>query len=763
LALQKIIRIFSGRPIIVLLLALFVWTPVRGQVPHGGRPLDDGIEQNSALRSSVDFFVEMPDFDPDSALMVDNLPGNRVGGLRFAHTFYTDIAPENAGTTFHTEDGTMVWRVGIRSNGAYSLNVLFSEFNLPEGAKVFLYNTDRSRVLGSFTRENKPDGGEFSVAPVEGDELIIEYQEPANASFSGKIRITEVNHDYRGLFRSGTRFNYLDQPCVPDLSCNAAYDTIGRSVCLIIINGNTYCTGTFINNTAKDGKPYLITASHCLNNNADNGTRVVAFLNYGSPRCDNRIRGSEEFSISGSVTRALSNEVDFALLEFTELPPADYRPYLAGWSLKTTTAPDLPFTGIHHPFGEVKKYCLEEDSVDMADWTSGENIQAGNHWYISQWNKGHTWEGSSGSGLFDKDNRFRGGLTGGGSGGPISGGGCMAYGTDEGDFYFRFDRAWAQFDASDKQLKHWLDPLASDDQQSTVTTLDGLDPYATNPSRRISNLAVSDTMGKISLEKPGWGSIFGHNSLTTELFAEHFTTNDSSMIQGAYIVAAKGHNNSQLPIIIRVYAGGSVPGSPLGKIILNPNYVDYVSGSFVSKAKSYFSNRENYVRFDTPISVGTDFYVGYNIEYPISVSEDSFYVYAAIRSAESVNTSFFYYAEGWLPYTQHPEKPVFTSLWIEPVIAWDTITLPNEETYSIPRPTLVWSATESILRVYFPDLWTGETVAELFDVTGKRVLQTTIYPPLGEISIQDNSPRMLIIRLRNYKNTLSLKTIISKP
>jgi lysyl endopeptidase len=762
---QKNTRILSDEPIVLFLLALFVFTPARGQVPHGGWPLRTGIEQNSTLRSSVDFFVDMPNFDLDSTLTIDNLANNRVGGLRFAHTFYTDIAPENAGTTFHTEDGTLVWRVGIRSSGAYSLNVLFSEFSLPKGAKVFLYNTDRSRVLGAFTCENKPEGGEFSVAPVEGDELIVEYQEPANAAFSGKIRISEVNHDYRGLFRSGTRFNYLDQPCVPDLSCNAAYDTIGRSVCLLIINGNTYATGTLINNTAKDGKPYLITAAHCLSNKASNGTRVVAFFNYGSPRCNKGIRGSEEFSVSGSVTRAISKEVDFALLELTELPPVDYRPYLAGWSLDTTTANALPFTGIHHPYGEVKKYCLEEDSVIMADWASGSDIEKGNHWYISQWNIGHTWEGSSGSALFDKYNRFRGGLTGGGSGGPISGGGCQDYGTNEGDFYFRLDRGWNQFPDSSKQLKHWLDPLSSDEKSSTVTTIDGMDPYETNPARRISNLAVSDTMGKIDLDKPGWGSIFGHNSLTTTDFVEHFTIQDSNFILGTYLIAAKGHNNSQLPVTVKVYAGGDLPGPVLDSAVLNPHYIDYVSGDFVSKTKNYFTNRENYIRFDTPISVGTDFYIGYTITYPISSTEDSFYVYAAIREENTItNTAFFKYAGNWLPYTSHPEKPVNTTLWIEPVIAKDSvISYNNTEDKLTSNPILVWSSSESILYVSFPDEWIGETSAELFDLTGKKMLRTTLMPPLGTIQIQDISPKMLILRLKNSQTTCSLKIIISQP
>ena len=40
---------------------------------------------------------------------------------------------------------------------------------------------------------------------------------------------------------------------------------MGQSVVLLIIDGSVGCTGTLINNTDNDGKPYLLTASHCLN------------------------------------------------------------------------------------------------------------------------------------------------------------------------------------------------------------------------------------------------------------------------------------------------------------------------------------------------------------------------------------------------------------------------------------------------------------------------------------------------------------------
>lgn len=749
----------NWKQISLFLLFLLTVHQLHAQIPHGiSRPLVEGAEKASSLGSAVDYFVEMPSLDTDSARYIDDLPGNRVGGLRFAHTFFTNLSPENSGITFHTEDGSRIWKVGIRSNGAFSLNVLFSQYELPKGASVFLYNPDRSVVLGPFTCENRPNGGEFPVAPVQGDELIVEYREPSEASFNGKLRITEVNHDYRGLFRSSPTFDPTDLPCIPDASCNPALETIARSTCLLIINGSLYCTGTLLNNTALDGKPYVLTASHCLNNNSSYGNRIIAFLNYESPRCDNRIRGSEEFSVSGSVCRALNNEVDFALVELLESPPKEYRPYLAGWSLQTKTNDDKPFTSIHHPNGDVRKYAVEEDSLPMMDWPSAkDSIKAGNHRYVEHWEVGHTWGGSSGCGLFDRNLRLRGGLTGGSSGGYL---GCEAY--NEGDFFFRFDRAWNQSPDVSKQLKHWLDPITPDSLPTSTLTLDGLDPFMDNPAKRISNLQKTDLLSKVYLNG-GWGSPFGHSKQKTTLFAERFSRTDSTLVYGTYLVVAKGTNNSDKPVYVVIYAGGETPGSILGKALINPNYPDYVprSESFVNKTKTYFSNKENYVRFNKPVRVGTDFFIGFEIKYPITSVEDTFHVFAALRT-EPLNTSYFKRGVRWQAYSSHPTNPMNTSMWIEPVVAKDTSHTPIDTSsfISVVRPTVAWSAAESKVIIAFPFQWIGTTTVEFFDLAGRVVKKTVLEPPLGFVYMSDETPKLLLIRMNNGKTVATQKVMI---
>ena len=242
--------------------------PLVAQVSHGGRPLP-----LSALRSAEsDWLVEMPAFDLAEQLRIDSLEATDLrNGFRFAYKFLTDYRPDNAGRWFTLPDGTRVWRFGIRSRGACSLNLLFTEYELPEGAQLFLYNADQTQVLGAFSHLNKSEKAVRPTALIEGESVIVEYQEPAQAAFHGQLAIGEVNHGYRSLQSGEPGSPWSSLSCIPSPLCYA--DSLGvgnpiqRSVVLLVINGNLFCTGALVNNSDQDGTPYLLTASHCLNDN----------------------------------------------------------------------------------------------------------------------------------------------------------------------------------------------------------------------------------------------------------------------------------------------------------------------------------------------------------------------------------------------------------------------------------------------------------------------------------------------------------------
>ncbi|MDR0547687.1 MAG: lysyl endopeptidase, partial [Dysgonamonadaceae bacterium] len=335
------------RTIIILFVCLTnlcAVLPLSAQISFGGKPLFINHSEATDLRSEQAIpVVEMPVFDLDSALRLDKInEQNMRGSFTFAHKFYTKIRKETDGENGVLPDGTKYWRVAIHSSKAYSINLLFTKFRLPEGGKLFIYNTDFSHVIGAFDSRNNSDDGILPVRPVSGEEIIVEYSEPADAPFEAELEIGEVNHDYRDILRNEPANDNnatINFACMADAICEAADNPNTRAVVLLIINGTSGCTGTLINNAENDGTPYLLTAVHCLNSEiahsvsknkdfyiARAGT-IIAFFNYQRPICGSSLRATEEMTLARTYPRTIMEKQDIALLEFQERPPFYYNAY----------------------------------------------------------------------------------------------------------------------------------------------------------------------------------------------------------------------------------------------------------------------------------------------------------------------------------------------------------------------------------------------------------------------------------------------------
>ena len=310
-----------------------------------------------------------------------------VKPYRFANPIAVNFNMENSGVWTILEDGSAIWRLRIASEDAFSLNVIYDIFNIPQGAEFFVYSENREMVLGAFTNYNhKPHGG-FSTAPVIGDTIILEYNEPYNPQFGGDINISTVSHDYRNIFFNEERGYGDSGSCNNNVACSVAdnWQEEVRSVAMILTaGGSRLCTGSIVNNGAQDLTPYFLTANHCLGGN----NSWIFMFNYESPVCTNQ-NGPTNMTVSGSTLLGSSSTSDFALLLLNETPPESYNVHYAGWDISGST-PNIP-VGIHHPSGDIKKISFDYDNAS----------NSGSFWDVDSWDDGTTEPGSSGSPLFD--------------------------------------------------------------------------------------------------------------------------------------------------------------------------------------------------------------------------------------------------------------------------------------------------------------------------------------------------------------------------
>lgn len=344
--------------------------------------------------------------------------------FQFGYSFNVNIDFKKE-ATIDTLDIGVLYRYEIESSGAYSINVIFSEYEVPRGAKVFIYSFDQEYVIGAFTSNNNKASKILPTIPVKGDKIIIEYFEPHFPDFEGKITVGKVGHDFTDVLNTSESDDFGSSGnCQVDINCSEGDDWQDqkRSVLRILKDGNTWCSASLLNNTNQDGRAYVLTAHHCLCNQSNIDESVFIF-NYESPSCGGP-DGSISQSISGGTLRATGGGADFTLLELSKMPLSTFNAFYAGWD--RNDAQGAGGVGIHHPRGDVKKistYTMVPPNSDCMDFNQGygcgSNFISNDNFYQINWvatanGHGVTEGGSSGSPLFNNQGRVIGQLFGAG-------------------------------------------------------------------------------------------------------------------------------------------------------------------------------------------------------------------------------------------------------------------------------------------------------------------------------------------------------------
>jgi hypothetical protein len=487
----------------VFILALPIHQGIFAQLSQGGAPIAAG-----SLKSSFQW-INLEDARVDELLLEDQADAIRgMKNRRIAREMPVLLNPEQDGTWEWTPDGTRIWRLGIRGAGARALGIVFNRYFLEEGARLFLYDPMKKKVLGAYTNANNKSSAILPVSYLPGEELIIQLELPMELANYGELQVGTVRYAYLPVFQdkslNDAYFGRSDT-CNVDINCppEAYLQGLKRSV-VRMINAEL-CTGVLVNNTNEDGKPYIYTAAHCVFDHGEYQPTVFYF-NYESPTC-NGPDGNNQFSIAGATLVATgdtsenprdADSLDFALLELSVTPPVSFMPFYAGWNRSKSPAQNT--TTIHHPKGDVKKVSRDDDPPETSYHKDNylPLLVKYSHWRILEWDMATTQPGSSGCPLFDQNQRVVGTLTTGDAD-------CV---NSVNDYYTKFDYAWDYYDAPAKQLKHWLDPAGTG-----TMTLNGLDPLAvagTAPpeeprSRIYPNPA--DGLLHIQTDLPGHGNI----------------------------------------------------------------------------------------------------------------------------------------------------------------------------------------------------------------------------------------------------------------
>jgi len=713
-----------------------------GQLSEGGFPL-----QVITLKSSKTDVMKLPTLKQsviDSLINKNTSAETDLKPFTFAHAFDVDYNASNSGQWYSTNAGYNVWKLTIQSENAKSLNIIFSDIELPQDTRLFLYNEEEDQYLGAFTSQNNKTSHKFAVAPVAGDQITIQYEVPENLGTPVNFKITQVNHDFIGILKSVRRpyRGWAAGECNVDINCEIGdpWTNLKNAVCRLIVGGTEICSGTLINNTAEDQTPYVISAAHCYDNGGDEEadwnrahTTIYTF-NYESPYCA-PLDGDPVHTLSGAVMKAKSDSLDFALVIMNEIPPPSYRPYFAGWN-HSGGLPDSAVS-IHHPYGDIKKIAIENDPLSVSDFArnkpyDGYTRQA--FFEVSEWDDGVTEIGSSGGGLFNTSKQLIGTLTG----------GSAECGNAINDYFSRFDLQWDYKSDSTKQLKCWLDPVNSGEEALTGKYFNSGD----NLCNSFTNLTDDDEHGNIKLTVSGqfngyWG---GTNNVGITEFVERFYIPGDEILDGVSFGVGKlytSNSGSDKEITVKVYNGNAYPETQIYSQTVN--------------IEGFAEDAMNYISFDETVEPDDTFFVGFKLSG--LQAQDTFAIYQSLRSGNNPENHFYYYQNSqWQSFSESNQDDYGIVNVMELIACnYDEIT----DTPNVELPASVWlypNPAKSEITLESDSKIKPETVS-IYNVIGQEInvnfLNTETYRI--QLDLSGNTQGIYFIRFKYQDSYVTRK------
>jgi lysyl endopeptidase len=130
---------------------------------------------------------------------------SQISSFHFAFDFKRKINIKEIGTWDTLDNDNRICRLKIICPDAYSIHLIYSNFELPDGGYLFLYNNMKNFVIGAFSKINNKKSKLFATELIPGDTCWIEYYEPKEVKGIGTIEISNVFHGFIGMFHDNIK------------------------------------------------------------------------------------------------------------------------------------------------------------------------------------------------------------------------------------------------------------------------------------------------------------------------------------------------------------------------------------------------------------------------------------------------------------------------------------------------------------------------------------------------------------------------------
>ena len=293
-------------------------------------------------------------------------------------------------------DGLHTAAVTFTAKGAVSLRIAVHA-ELPEGGSVRVFDGDGRSRGPAYTLEDF-NADSVWLPSAEGGKLTVQLAVPSpDAVADLSFTVVTVAHRFASVRPKIVPDcgGHVEIACVADRSRREMADAVGRIV--FEEDADSYvCSGTLLNvgDTPDVFEPYFLTANHCVATAAVAASVEARWFWQRSNCRGGGVDDRSTVSYGGTEMLATSAGQDASLLRFRDDLPGGL--VYSGWSTAAVSEGASVFS-VHHPAGAVAKYA-EGRVIDIATFNVSGNLVYDA--LETDWDRGLTEGGSSGSGLF---------------------------------------------------------------------------------------------------------------------------------------------------------------------------------------------------------------------------------------------------------------------------------------------------------------------------------------------------------------------------
>lgn len=334
-------------------------------------------------------------------------------------TPHLEVQHDTFGAVRGDVDGSFEWSGVVRSPGAAALRIHFVDFDLPEGAELYIHTGD-GMAFGPYTGKGPNGTGDFWTNTVDGAQAIVQLH--AGGSGNPKFTIAGLGYltsdfalakNLRPRTDAGNVPCSFNASCVVDAACvstSTAVNTARNAVAHILFASGGFlyiCSGGLVaDSDSSTNIPYFITANHCIGRSSE-ASSLETFFFYTAGTCGS-CPDPGAASTTGSSIVASGRTSDYTLLRLSQNAPSGAA--FLGWSSSAVANTNgVALFRLSHPKGAPQSYStqtVDTSKTTCQSWPRGS-------WIYSRDTLGATEGGSSGSPVVNAVGQLVGQLSGG--------------------------------------------------------------------------------------------------------------------------------------------------------------------------------------------------------------------------------------------------------------------------------------------------------------------------------------------------------------